>query len=165
VPTTILRRDPWHSPVPGPEMPSGGSRYDENFWEPPPSFFAQAGNSETVLVVDDDRDLLAATTLRLQRAGYVTRCAYDGDEVVDSARKVNPDAIVLDIRMPRMDGLTALKLLRSLPETMHIPVVVLSSSLVDQQSALDAGARCFLRKPHNGTLLVNAVERAIHETN
>jgi len=164
MPTMNLRRDSRQIGMPAPEFPPGGPRFDENVWEPPPSFFAPYGNSETVLVVDDDRDLLAATTLRLQHAGFVTRCAYDGEEGLESAKRINPDAIVLDIRMPRMDGLTALKLLRSTPETMHIPVVMLSASRVDEQTALEAGARCFLRKPHNGALLVHAVERAIHET-
>jgi CheY-like chemotaxis protein len=157
-----MRRDYPQPAIRGPELPPySGPEQHSSF--PPAPLYSESGNSETVLVVDDDRDLLAAASLRLQRAGFCTRCAYDGVEGVESARRAAPDAIVLDIRMPRMDGLTALRILRESPETMHIPVVVLSASLVDQQTALDAGARFFLRKPHKGTMLINAVERAIHE--
>jgi CheY-like chemotaxis protein len=65
--------------------------------------------------------------------------------------------------MPVRDGLSALEELRSLPSTMHIPVVMLSASLIDQQRALDSGARFFLSKPYVGKELVAAVTAAIEK--
>jgi CheY-like chemotaxis protein len=113
-----------------------------------------------ILVVDDDRDVLRGARLRLECAGYETFSAADGEEGVAAAVKLSPDAILLDVRMPRMDGLTALAKLRERAETRNIPVVMLSASLIDQQAALDAGARFFLSKPYQGRTLLAAIESA-----
>jgi len=117
-----------------------------------------------VLLVDDDRDVVQGSKLRLTAAGYDTLAAYDGEEGVEMASRRHPDAIVLDVRMPHRDGLSALADLRSQPETKDIPVVMLSASLRDQRSALEAGARFFVRKPYNGENLIEAVNKAIHES-
>ncbi len=117
----------------------------------------------TVLVVDDDRAILQGAHLRLRACGFETIEAHDGGEGVASAMKSRPDAIVMDVRMPRMDGLTALNELQDNDATRGIPVVMLSASLIDQQQALDAGARFFVSKPYNGRDLVGAVQTAIRE--
>lgn len=117
----------------------------------------------SVLLVDDDRDVSFGTGMRLRAAGYETLTARDGHEGILVARKVHPAAIVLDVRMPRMNGLAALARLQHDQETKDIPVVMLSASLVDQQAALDAGARYFLTKPYHSTTLLNAIEKAIAE--
>jgi CheY-like chemotaxis protein len=113
-----------------------------------------------ILVVDDDQDVLRGVRLRLEGAGYKTFSAADGEEGVASAVKLRPDAILLDVRMPRMDGLTALATLRDRNETRNIPVVMLSASIIDQQAALDAGARFFLSKPYQARTLLAAIEAA-----
>lgn len=114
-----------------------------------------------VLVVDDEKELVRGISLWLTAAGFRISTAQDADEAVAAARSRQPDAVVLDVRMPGRDGLSALKELRNLPDTLHIPVVMLSASLVDQQRALDAGARFFLSKPYEGRELVAAVTAAI----
>ena len=117
----------------------------------------------TVLLVDDDRDVVEGSSMRLRSAGYETMAAYDGEECVDRANEFQPVAIVLDVRMPRMDGLTALGELQEGDSTKHIPVVMLSASLSDQRAALEAGARFFLRKPYSGPMLIAAIKAAIEE--
>jgi CheY-like chemotaxis protein len=117
----------------------------------------------TVLVVDDDHDVAFGASLRLQAAGYDTLMAHDGLEGVAVARQLHPAAIVLDVRMPRMNGLAALANLQHDQRTKDIPIVMLSASLVDQQAALDAGARYFLTKPYQPTTLLTAVGKAIAE--
>ena len=97
-------------------------------------------------------------------AGYRTLAAYDGEQGVSSAKDNRPDAIVLDVRMPRVDGLTALKRLRGSDDTRHIPVVMVSASLVDQHEALDSGARFFLSKPYQPKSLLAAVQSAMSES-
>ena len=114
-----------------------------------------------VLIVEDDWDVRTAATLRLSAAGYETLTADDGMEAVASAVRERPDVIVLDIRMPRMDGLRALARLRELDDTRNTPVVMLSASLRDQQAALDAGASFFVTKPYQGSTLLAAVKSAI----
>jgi CheY-like chemotaxis protein len=115
----------------------------------------------TVLVVDDDHEIVMAATLRLRAAGYRTQIAYDGESGVALAAECQPNVIVLDVRMPRMDGLTALGKLKARSDTKDIPVVMLSASVVDQQAALHAGARFFLKKPYRGDMLVQAVAAAL----
>jgi two-component system phosphate regulon response regulator PhoB len=121
-------------------------------------------NGNSVLLVDDDRDVAAGASLRLRAAGYRTLTAHDGHEGIRVAKAKRPAAIVLDVRMPHLNGLAALRELRTDRRTRGIPVVMLSASLVDQQAALDAGARYFLTKPYQPASLVTAVERAIWET-
>jgi CheY-like chemotaxis protein len=116
-----------------------------------------------VLLIDDDHDVALGASLRLRAAGYETLTAHDGQAGVDIARQRRPAAIVLDVRMPGMNGLVALAKLQHDQRTNDIPIIMLSASLVDQQAALDAGARYFLTKPYQPTTLVTAVERAIAE--
>ena len=115
----------------------------------------------TVLMVDDDREIVRGACLRLQAAGYRMLIAGDAEAGIAAAIANHPDAILLDVRLPRRDGLSALSDLKRRPETKHIPVVMLSASVVDQQAALDAGARFFLRKPYRGDMLVQAVRAAL----
>ncbi|HLJ12781.1 MAG TPA: response regulator [Planctomycetaceae bacterium] len=141
------------------------------YWKTPPlpreSRFDRACKSrpKRILIVEDDWDIVRGMNLRLQTSGYETMEAYDGQEGVEAAVESHPDAIVLDVRMPRMDGLTALSKLQALNETHSIPVIMLSASLADRQAALDAGARYFLKKPYQNEMLVAALDNAISEHN
>ncbi len=121
-------------------------------------------NRRKVLVVDDDRDIAFGTALRLRGAGYETLLACDGAEGIASARKNRPGVILLDVRMPHMDGLHALAELRRREDTKRIPVIMLSASMCDQQAALDCGARFFQRKPYQAGDLLAAVAAALRET-
>ena len=116
-----------------------------------------------VLLVDDDRDILEGVRLRLHAAGYETMTACDGQQAIDSAIDQKPDAIVLDVRMPRMDGMTVLARLKEHQSTRHIPIVMLSASLVDQQAALEAGATFFVIKPYAAENLLAALDSALHD--
>ena len=73
--------------------------------------------------------------------------------------------IVLDIRMPKMDGLSLLAKLREHTQTKRIPVIVLSASAVDEVNALDAGAFCFLAKPYDPPTLLRTVASALGHPN
>ncbi len=114
--------------------------------------------AKRVLIVDDDQEIVAGMKLRLEAAGFHTSEACDGQQCVERAVADPPDAIVLDVRMPRLDGLCALVRLRRSDRTRDVPVVMLSASLADQRAALDAGARFFLSKPYQGSRLIEAVQ-------
>jgi DNA-binding response OmpR family regulator len=114
-----------------------------------------------VLIVDDEPEVLRAASLWLGAAGYKTMCARDGEQAVVCAVRFGPDAVILDVRMPRVDGLTTLSELKLRDDTKHIPVIMLSASLIDQQKALDAGASFFLTKPYKGKTLVAAVDAVV----
>jgi len=114
---------------------------------------------QSVLVVDDDRAIVRAACMRLGAAGFNVLTAYDGRAGLALALARRPDAIVLDIRMPVMDGLATLAHLRRQPQTSAIPVVMLSASVAEtaKSKALDLGARHFLEKPYTAPDLVRAV--------
>jgi CheY-like chemotaxis protein len=116
-----------------------------------------------VLIVDDDREIVMGTALRLRSAGYEAVSAFDGRGGIAAARQQHPDATILDVRMPQMDGLEMIRELKEHEDTRNIPVVMLSASLRDKRRALDAGARFFLTKPCRSADLLEAVTAAIAE--
>jgi DNA-binding response OmpR family regulator len=117
-----------------------------------------------VLLVDDDRDVLRGLGIRLRAAGYEVPTAEDGVSGLASALANPPDAIVLDLRMPRMDGMTMLRHLRKDVATRGIPVVVVSANAMERSRtrALDLGAQFFLEKPYEPNSLIGAIEAVIN---
>ena len=116
-----------------------------------------------VLVVDDDHDIVEGICIRLHAAGYEVMVIYDGQQCVANAIRYQPDAILLDMRMPNMDGISVLAQLKQLSDTQAIPVVMLSASLVNRQAALRAGASFFIVKPYERLDLLAALKSVIQE--
>lgn len=114
-----------------------------------------------ILIVEDEVDIRRGARLRLQAAGYDTIEAGDGQEGLELAVEHQPDAILMDVRMPTMDGLAALQHLGEDERIRNIPVVMLSASLVDQNAALETGARFFLSKPYQGQSLLSALQSVL----
>src|SRR5436853_7834924 len=102
-----------------------------------------------VLVVDDYQDSREAYAGYLRFLGYEVARAADGNAALECALAQSCDVIVLDIALPKLDGLSVLRLLRSNPRTADVPVIVVSASTsADIRSATDAaGANMFLAKP------------------
>ena len=98
-----------------------------------------------ILIVDDERAIARAIEIRLRAQGYDVLLAHDGAEGLEMARRQQPDAIVLDVRMPVMNGMEVLARLATKKETRHIPVVMASASMVDRSTALDMGPGFFWR--------------------
>lgn len=117
------------------------------------------GNNKKVLVVDDQPDihLLIDDILTPQ---YTVLRAMNGIEALDIIADQNPALIICDIIMPEMDGITLLKELKKMPETSHIPVVLLSSkaSIESQIEGLEIGANMFIGKPFHPAHLKAAVD-------
>jgi CheY-like chemotaxis protein len=89
-----------------------------------------------VLVVDDDELILEVATMSLEMVGgWIVTTAADGQEAVDRARAQRPDAIVMDVMMPRMDGPTAALAIRQDPVTAGIPIVLLTASVLAAERA------------------------------
>jgi CheY-like chemotaxis protein len=114
-----------------------------------------------VLVVDDDRDVVQGLSIRLKAQGYDVITAYDGAAGVSAANDRHPDAIVMDIRMPGMDGVAAVGELKRNPKTQHTPVVMLSASVRDQQRALEMGVSYFIPKPYTASAVMSAIESSM----
>lgn len=116
-----------------------------------------------VLLVEDDREIVRALRIRLRAAGFEILIAHDGQAGIAAATQDQPDAIVLDVRMPGMDGLTALAKLREQETTRHIPALFLSATITEtaKNRAFDLGARFFLNKPCDTKALAQAIQSAI----
>ena len=102
-----------------------------------------------VLVADDDPDILDLLTLNLECHGYQVHPAVDGLEARDMALRLIPDLIVLDVMMPKMDGLEVLSALKAHPQTRDIPVVMLTAKASDSDvwQGWQAGADYYITKP------------------
>ncbi|MFK7766650.1 MAG: response regulator, partial [Mariniblastus sp.] len=111
-----------------------------------------------ILVVDDETEVVDAIEARLQASGFDVATARDGLAGLDAVEKVQPDAILLDIRMPKLDGLSVLRKLKANPLTARTPVIVLSASLRDKQRVLERGASFFIQKPYQSESLMAALD-------
>src|SRR5215469_8050110 len=120
-----------------------------------------AENAPLVMVVDDDpnaRDLLAAT---VRREGYRVIEATDGEIALALAREWRPDVVTLDVLMPRMDGWAVLTALKSDPELVDIPVIIVTV-LEDRGIAISLGAAEFLTKPVDRARLATTLRRHVY---
>ncbi len=105
--------------------------------------------NRTILVCDDNELLVELLTFRLENKGYDVLIARNGAEAVKLAEEQLPDAIILDMMMPVMDGQLVLRRLRNQPETAPIPVIMLTARKQERDivDAFDLGANDYLVKP------------------
>jgi CheY-like chemotaxis protein len=104
--------------------------------------------SMKILIADDEPDVRSTLKMLLETRGHSVNTAENGREAVDAAVESPPDVILMDIRMPVMDGITATRLLRAHPETQAVPVICVSAYLAEGQSVEDAfKAGCFACLP------------------
>lgn len=105
--------------------------------------------NKTILVCDDNELLVELLTFRLENKGYDVLVARNGAEAVKLAEEQHPDAIILDMMMPVMDGQLVLRRLRNQPETAPIPVIILTARKQERDivDAFDLGANDYLVKP------------------
>ena len=121
--------------------------------------------SARVLVVDDDVESQELYVEILRWAGFEVCTAADGMSAIRAATDEQPHAVVLDIEMPRKDGLAVLAELRSLPETATIPVIALTGfSEAADRARIAGGFTCVLEKPCDPLSLIATVREAIRLT-
>lgn len=113
-----------------------------------------------ILVVDDEPDILEFISYNLKKEGYDVRTAGDGIEAIKVAREYHPQLIILDIMMPRMDGIATCEALRQMPE-FHKTLILFLTALGDEQSeikGLNVGADDYIIKPIKPKLLLTRVK-------
>ncbi len=122
--------------------------------------------SERILVVDDDPDILQVVKINLELEGYDVDTAEDGREAVDKAMVDPPQLILLDIMMPRMDGLTALRRIRAHGTTGNTSVILLTARGLpeDRVRGLELGADDYITKPFDISELVARVKAVLRRT-
>lgn len=112
-----------------------------------------------VLVVDDEEPILELLKYNLEKNGYEVKTAQDGAKAVDIARKFIPDLVLLDIMMPKMDGVETCRQLRDLPELQKMFVVFLTarSEEYSEVAAFDIGADDYITKPIKPRALMSRI--------
>jgi CheY-like chemotaxis protein len=115
----------------------------------------------TLLLVDDDEDERIIYAAILQYFGYRVVEAETGAEGIDRAVELRPDLILMDIRLPDVDGFAVTQVLRSRPETAGIPILAMSLYDITTRDAQAAGCDDFLPKPFPPGALLERVQRAL----
>lgn len=108
----------------------------------------QTKTSQTILFIEDEATLHKTFEDALTKEGYTLISALDGETGVRLAKEKKPDLILLDLILPGINGIEVLRELKNIPETQHIPVIVLSNSedMESIQAAIDLGAQTYLVK-------------------
>jgi CheY-like chemotaxis protein len=117
-----------------------------------------------ILIVDDEPQMRRLNECSLRRGGFDSfYFGQNGREAVELAGKMHPDLIIIDFTMPEMDGLCALRHLKSSAKTADIPVIMVSgcSEMYRNRRTAGAAANAVLKKPCNPTLLLQAAQRAL----
>ena len=114
----------------------------------------------TIVLVDDDKNILASVTMLLEQEGYHVRSYTDGASALTAMSATPPDLAILDIKMPRMDGM---ELLRRLRQATEIPVIFLTGMSEPRAivEGINAGARFYMTKPVQIDELLDKVRRAL----
>lgn len=117
--------------------------------------------AKKILVVDDERHIVRLVEVNLVRAGYDVIAAYDGEEALEQVGIEEPDMIVLDVMMPRLDGFETLKRLQANPDTQNIPVIMLTAKAQDADifRGWASGVSAYLTKPFNPQELLTFIDR------
>lgn len=118
-----------------------------------------------ILVIEDEKDIRQLLIFTLQYAGFNVISGIDGEEAVHLAGEEMPDAILMDVQMPRLNGYDACEMIKANPKTAHIPIMFLSAKGQDSDIArgFEAGACEYLMKPFTPTDLIERVRLTLKE--
>jgi two-component system response regulator ChvI len=119
--------------------------------------------SASIALVDDDRNILTSVSIALQAEGFAVRIYSDGEAALRAFAENAPDLVVLDIKMPRIDGMEVLRRLR---EKSQIPVIFLTSKddEIDEALGLAMGADDYIAKPFSLRLLIARIRAILRRT-
>ncbi len=122
-----------------------------------------SSTKSTIMVVDDDHELVTIVRVILEQKGFNVRCAYNGPQLFAGLDEHKPDLIILDIMMPEMDGLEVLTRLKSNQGTSSIPVILLTAKVQyeDVLGGYKLGANHYITKPFTRTQLMTGINRLL----
>jgi DNA-binding response OmpR family regulator len=122
-------------------------------------------SKQIIVVIDDEQSFCDVVGEILRSFGYEVFTAYSVEGAIPILERCDPTAIILDIMMPGIDGLTFIQHLRSRPRYAHLPIIISSAKYTakDQGSALDAGADLFLPKPFSAGDLKQAINTVLNQ--
>ncbi len=115
--------------------------------------------AKRVLIVDDNADLLTIFTIAMETTRFTIDTAIDGIDAMEKVRATMPDVMILDVNMPRMDGLEVLSLIRDTPELNHIRIILLTGNSTVPTYPESSKADLVLSKPVSVEELIHLVHR------
>lgn len=125
-----------------------------------------SNQKQKILVVDDEVDIVELIAYNLKREGYQVYTASNGQEAVTTAKKIMPDLIILDIMMPKMDGIEACRIMRAMPEFKSTFIVFLTarSEEYSEIAGFNVGADDYIAKPIKPRALVSRINAILRRT-
>src|SRR6218665_901447 len=113
-----------------------------------------------ITLIDDDENIVASVSLALESHGHVVKAYYDGVAGLEAVEASPPDLVILDVKMPRMDGMEVLRRLRN---TSNLPVIILTSKddEIDEVLGFNLGADDYMHKPFSQRLLLERVKAVL----
>lgn len=126
---------------------------------------AEINQQKTILLVDDERDIAELTKLRISAMGYRVILAFDGEEALEKIKTERPNLILLDVKMPKLDGYQVCKKVKSDEELKDIPIIIFTASschiLEMSDRALALGAASCVKKPFDAKELLRDIKKLI----
>ncbi len=121
---------------------------------------------EKILIVDDEKDIVRMLEYNLGKEGYRCLVAHDGEAALEKARRDHPDLVLLDLMLPRIDGLEVCKALKSDASTSAIPVIMLTAKTreADKVVGLELGADDYMTKPFSPRELLARIKAVLRRT-
>jgi CheY-like chemotaxis protein len=116
-----------------------------------------------ILLVEDEKNIILGVSICLRTAGLQVEVAEDGVEALRKISESKPDLVLLDLVMPKLNGLDVLQSVKENPETRDIPVIVLSARAQEEdiQRAMDLGASEYMAKPFKPAELLDVIDRVL----
>jgi DNA-binding response OmpR family regulator len=120
-------------------------------------------NKKKILVVEDEESLLKLQSILLTIRGYTVEGATDGQAALEAVETMNPDLILLDIMLPKIDGLEVCRQVKTNVATRHIPIIMLTAkkSKEDLVMGEQAGADMYITKPYKLSMVIENIQRLL----
>lgn len=122
-------------------------------------------DKKRILVIEDEAELVKAVEIRLKSANYEVLVAYDGQEGLEKVKKENPDLIILDLMLPKVDGFKVCRALKFDDKYKHIPIILFTARAQENDKKLgkDVKADAYITKPFDHEALLDKIKELIQK--
>ncbi|MFH1826664.1 MAG: response regulator [bacterium] len=116
-----------------------------------------------ILIIEDTQEFSLMIQLHLEKAGYETELAFDGETGLKKALELKPDLIILDLKLPVLDGFKVCERLKASPEHKNIPIIMLTvrDSKFEKETGLALGASAYMTKPYDPKELIRTIKELV----
>lgn len=120
-------------------------------------------DKKTILVVEDEENLLRLQSILLVIKGYKVEGVMDGQAALEAVATMNPDLVLLDIMLPKIDGFEVCRQIKANETTRHIPVIMLTAKKSKEDRILgeQVGADLYITKPYKSSMLIEIIQRLL----